>query len=65
MVKPALVSALAAVSIAIAAHAQAMGQYIDIFPRSEEDIQLILSTLDETINTPDRTAPPIVMMLRA
>ncbi len=63
MLKRTLGFVLAMVSLSLTAQTQAMGQFIDIFPQSEEDIRLILSTLDETINSAETEAPPIVMML--
>lgn len=43
--------------------AVADGEYIDIAPKSAEQIQLVLDTLDETINNEVEGLPPIVMML--
>jgi intracellular sulfur oxidation DsrE/DsrF family protein len=43
--------------------AVADGEYIDIAPKSAEQIQLVLDTLDETINNEAEGLPPIVMML--
>lgn len=43
--------------------ATADGEYIDIAPKSAEQIQLVLDTLDETINNEVEGLPPIVMML--
>ena len=43
--------------------AAANGEYIDIAPKSAEQIQLVLDTLDETINNTVEGLPPIVMML--
>lgn len=43
--------------------AAANGEYIDIAPKSAEQIQLVLDTLDATINNNVQGLPPIVMML--
>lgn len=43
--------------------AAANGEYIDIAPKSAEQIQLVLDTLDETVNNKVEGLPPIVMML--
>lgn len=45
------------------ANVYANGEFIDIAPKSAEQIQLILNTLDETINNNVKGLPPIVMML--
>ncbi len=63
MLQRSLAAALASIAITLSAHAQAMGQFIDIFPKTEDDIRLILSTLDEAINSTEASGPPIVMML--
>lgn len=43
--------------------AYAEGQYIDIAPKTQAEIQLVLDTLDATINNNEANLPPIVMML--
>jgi intracellular sulfur oxidation DsrE/DsrF family protein len=43
--------------------AAANGEYIDIAPKSAAQIQLVLDTLDATINNNVEGLPPIVMML--
>ena len=39
------------------------GQYIDVFPKNGEQIELILQTLEESIEQDNPDAPPITMML--
>ena len=43
--------------------AWADGEFIDIAPKNESEIKLVLDTLEESINTPGEDLPPIVMML--
>ena len=45
-------------------YAFAQGEYIDIFPKSAEDIEAILSAVEDKLDNPgDESVPPIVMML--
>jgi intracellular sulfur oxidation DsrE/DsrF family protein len=48
---------------AFARGAYAEGQYIDIAPKTQAEIQLVLDTLDATVNSHETNLPPIVMML--
>lgn len=41
----------------------AQGQFIDLYPKSQADLQLILDTLEPTISAEPDDDPPIVMML--
>lgn len=43
----------------------ASGEFIDIYPKTEQDIELILETLEGNIQAPsaDSSTPPILMML--
>lgn len=41
----------------------AAGEFIDIQPRTEAEIQLVLDTLESSILEADKNLPPIVMML--
>ena len=51
-------------SAALAQGAWAEGQYVDLYPRTKEDIVTILDTLEGTIETHDTlNGSPIVMML--
>ena len=44
--------------------AWAEGEFIDIFPKSVQDIELVLSAVEERLNSADtETPPPIIMML--
>ncbi len=44
--------------------AMADGQYVDLMPKSKAEVELILHTLESSINGPDgNDLPPIVMML--
>ena len=46
-----------------ASNAFADGQFVDIEPKSKADIELVLDTLEASINTDLTDIPPIVMML--
>ena len=43
--------------------AWASGEYIDIAPKNQQEIQLVLDTLEASINAQVADLPPIVMML--
>ena len=49
--------------LGISLHAAADGQFIDIAPKTEGQIQLVLDTLDASINDNEPGLPAIVMML--
>ncbi len=49
--------------VLLSANSYADGEFIDIAPKSEAEIQLVLDTLDKTINDSVEDLPPIVMML--
>ena len=56
--------ALLVVSLAYGAGAYAEGQFIDIAPKSVEEIEAILDTLDENLDDiPEDEYEPILMML--
>lgn len=50
-------------TVLLGANSHAEGEFIDIAPKSEAEIQLVLDTLDKTINDNVEDLPPIVMML--
>ncbi|XOV84099.1 MAG: hypothetical protein ACFHXK_03065 [bacterium] len=58
-----ITTGLLCVAASVSTHAAANGEYIDIAPKSAEQIQLVLDTLDETISNNVEGLPPIVMML--
>ena len=43
--------------------ALAQGQYIDLFPMTQADIELIFETLDSGVTDLEPSTPPVVMML--
>lgn len=49
--------------LSIGSEALANGQFIDVAPKTQSEVQLILETLDASITTNDTALPPIVMML--
>ena len=48
---------------ALANSAWANGEFIDIAPKNQKEIQLVLDTLEASINQNIKDLPPIVMML--
>ena len=54
---------LASAFLASASNALADGQFVDVAPKSKADIELVLDTLEASINTDLTDIPAIVMML--
>jgi intracellular sulfur oxidation DsrE/DsrF family protein len=48
---------------ASASNALADGQFVDIAPKNQAEVELVLNTLEASINTDLTDVPPIVMML--
>jgi intracellular sulfur oxidation DsrE/DsrF family protein len=64
MLAPRLIALLAALwMLGISPSVFADGQYIDIAPKSQTEVQLVLDTLDASITNNATDLPPIVMML--
>lgn len=56
------IAGLLVLLISISAYAE--GEFIDIYPKSQEEIQLILDTVNQQLQSPaTEQAPPIIMML--
>ena len=59
-----LVTFIAFVALALANGAWAEGEFVDLYPKTKDDIMTILETLEGTIETHDAlNGSPIVMML--
>ena len=54
---------LAWIALTFAPLAAAQGQFVDIEPKSVNEIQFVLDTLEKTISDDLRDVPPVVMML--
>ena len=59
-----VLSTFAALALLAAWPAQAQGQYVDLYPKTVEDLKTILDTLEGSIEHAQQDAtPPIVVML--
>ena len=64
MCKKLLLSVATAVALLATSQVFAEGQFIDIYPKTEADIKLVINTLEERIaNHSASDAPPILLML--
>ncbi len=64
MCRKLLLSVTSAVALMLTSQVFAEGQFIDIYPKTEADIKLVINTLEERIaNHSASEAPPILLML--
>lgn len=63
MLKPSIFVLVTALLLSLTTPVLAKGEFIDVAPKTRDEVQLVLDTLDASIINSNADLPPIVMML--